>query len=701
MRKFLLTSALCLLALPAVARENHALLIAAADYDNLEQKWWLNGPKNDAVLVETYLTTEAPVPFAAGNVTVLADAPGHDRATLDNIRKAFADLAATVQPGDFVYLHFSGHGTQAPAANPETELDGLDEMFLPVDIGKWGDKVGHVENALVDDEIGQMIDAIRAKGADVWVVFDSCHSGTATRAVETDEDVKVRQLDPSVLGIPEFEAMEDVVTRGVGEDPRAEGEAPMDAADAAASDGTPGMGSLVAFYAAQTTEVTPEKKLPKGDPQRKPQGVFTYTLFETLAEYPAATYGQIAQEVLRKYSVKNLAKATPLFEGDLDAAVFGASETAGRVAQWEALIEGTSFTIAAGTLHGLQEGDELAVMATAADTTDKALGYVKIVKADTFTATAEPVARDGKALPADLPKGLFLRKLDSSVDFGLTVALPPAGSAPADALLAALDSLQEAAGPRLNFVAAGAEADLALAVLPDSSRPDAIWVLPGTGLMEDPATTPSVGTEGKAPEEVAQTLADTLERMAKALNLMKLGDAIGAGGLDVEVEMQTRNDDDPKLRALPATPVPTLLPDDEVHVLARNNMDVPVDVNVLYIGADFSITHWFSGRLQPGDELKKPLFAIGDTELGDERMIVVITPADKHSKVEDLSYLTQDALEMTREVREVGGNSLEEVLENAGFGETTRGAVPLSDPGADDGPGPMILQIEVKTRAVN
>ncbi len=697
-RKLLLTSALCLFALPALARENYALLIAAANYDNLDEKWWLNGPKNDATLVETYLKTEAPVPFEDGNVTVLVDAPGHDRATLENIRKAFAGLAETVEAGDFVYLHFSGHGTQAPAVDPDSELDGLDELFLPVDIGKWGDRVGHVENALVDDEIGQMIDAIRAKGADVWVVFDSCHSGTATRAVETDDDdVRVRQLDPSVLGIPEVEAMADVVTRGVGEDPRAAPEAPMDQADEGAAAQGPGMGSLVAFYAAQTNEVTPEKKLPKGDPQRKPQGVFTYTLFETLAEYPAATYGQIAQEVLRKYSVKNLAKSTPLFEGDLDRTVFGAA-AGERVAQWEAKVDGTSFTIPAGSLHGLGLGDELAVMPSAADTTDKALGYVRIVSVDTFTATAEPVARDGIALPADLPKGLFLRKLDTSVDFGLTVALPPAGTAPADALLAALDSLQEAAGPRLNFVAAGQEADLALAVLPDSGRPDAIWVLSGTGLMEDAATTPSIGTKGKAPDEVAMTVADTLDRMAKALNLMKLGDAIGPGGLNVDVEMQTRNAEEPKLRALPANPVPTLLPDDEVHVLAKNNMDVPVDVNVLYIGADYSITHWFSGRLQPGDELKKPLFAIGDSELGDERMIVVVTPADKHSKVEDLSYLAQDALEMTRSV---GGSSLDEALSNAGFGETTRGAVPLADPGADTGPAPMILQIEVKTRAAN
>jgi hypothetical protein len=414
-----------------------------------------------------------------------------------------------------------------------------------------------------------------------------------------------------------------------------------------------------------------------------------------MAEYPGATYGQIAEEVLRKYSVKNLAKTTPLFEGDLDRTVFDAAPGE-RVSQWQAEVDGTSFTIPAGTLHGLSLGDELAVMPTAAGATDAAIGYAKITRIDTFTATAEPVAEADKVLPAELPKGLYLRKLDSAVDYGLTVALPPAGSAPADMLLSALGALQEAAGPRLNFVQAGQEADLTLAVLPDSSRPDAIWVLPGTGLIEDPATTPSVGTADKSADQVALTLVDTLQRMSKALNLMKVGNAVGTGDLDVEIEMQTRNADEPKLRALPPTPVPTLLPDDEVHVLARNNMDIAVDVNVLYIGADYSITHWFSGRLQPGDELKKPLFAIGDEELGEERMIVVVTPAKKHSQVEDLSYLAQDALDTMRAV----GDGFDQALEDAGFGETTRSAVPLADTGADAGPAPMVLQIEVKTRAV-
>jgi Caspase domain len=682
--KTLFTIAFCLTALPALARENHALLIGANQYPSLEERWWLKGPANDVQLVAEYLTTEAPVAFAAQNVTVLSDGVAGAKApTLAAIRGAFAELTAKVQPGDFVYLHFSGHGTQAPALDPSTELDGLDELFLPVDIGPWSDQVGEVQNALVDDEIGALIDGLRAKGADVWAVFDSCHSGTATRAVESGEEMRVRQVSPEALGI-DLDAVQ--VTRSV--DPRVT-EAPFD--------GGPGEGSFVAFFAAQTNEVTPEKNLPKGKPGRKPQGVFTWTLMEVLAEYPKATYGQVGQELLRRYAVKNMAKATPLFEGDLDQVVFGA-EGGARVSQWQAEVSEAGFTIPAGELHGLSEGAVLAVMGSAAAADVAALGYVELTSVETFSSVGQAVERDGKVLPAELPKGVTLRKLDEALDFTLTVALPAAGSEPADALLAAVDALQEAAGPRLAFVAADQEADLRLAVLPDSLRPDAIWVLPSTGLPEDPGATPSVSTGDKDGAELAATLADTLVTMARAQNLMKLAGAVGASNPDVEVELLTRTPEDRTLRPLPFAPVPVLVPDDEVHVLAKNNGDGPVDVNVLYIGADWSISHWFSGRLQPGDELKKGLFKISADVLGQERMLVVVTPAKPQSPVEDLSYLAQDALDRTRAV---GGSAFGEALAEAGFGETTRGAMALTDEAEEAGPGPAILQLELRTKAAD
>ncbi|QYK42732.1 MAG: caspase family protein [Paracoccaceae bacterium] len=685
LRHLLLGTALSLAAVPALARDNHAILIGANTYENLDQRFWLKGPANDVRLVQTYLTTVAPVRFDAANVAVLADGiDGAPAPTLAAIRAAFADLTARVQPGDFVYLHFSGHGSQAPARDPDSELDGLDELFLPVDIGPWSDSVGEVENALVDDEIGAMLDALTGKGADVWVVFDSCHSGTATRAAPSgDDEVAMRQLPPEALGLSAdrmAEAEAGVATRALP-DPRARPPAPVAASGAG--------GSIVAFFAAQTNEVTPEKNLPKGKPGRVPQGVFTWTLFETLAEYPGATYGQIAQEVLRKYAVKNLARSTPLFEGDLDRVAFS-GEAAPRVAQWPGLRDGDDFTLPAGTLHGLVEGSRLAVLASAADSTEAALGFVTVTRADTFAATAAP---DADAAPPDeLPRGIVLRKVSSDLDFSLTVALPEPGSAPADALAAAAEALRGAAGSRLAFVPSGTEADLRLAVLPESPRPDAIWILPATGIADDLSRTPSVSTGDKTPEMLAETLADTLTRMAKAINLMKLGAAVGTGDAGVEVDLLTRDPGNRTLRGLDTQGVPRLVPDDEVHVEARNTTDGPMDLNVLYVGSDWSITHMFAGRMQPGDTLKKGLLRITDDAFGRDRIVMVMTPAKPQSAVENLAYLAQDAVEVTRG----GGSGLSAALREAGFGETTRAAVSL-DEEEDAGPAPMILQFDIDT----
>jgi hypothetical protein len=689
-----LTAAAALLAAPAPARDNHALLVGASTYPNLDPAFWLKGPANDVALVRGYLETAAPVRFAPENVTVLADGvEGGTAPTLAAIRAAVDALEARLQPGDFVYLHFSGHGSQSPAADPESELDGLDEIFLPVDIGPWSDSVGSVHNALVDDEIGTMLDRLRARGADIWVVFDACHSGTATRAAPSgDGDMRARQLAPEALGIP-ADALAGAVARALpaAEDPRAPADSPV---AGPAGPGPPGGG-----LAAPTNQTTPEKNLPRGKPDRMPLGVFTYTLFETLAEYPGATYRQIGQEVLRKYAVKNLARSTPLFEGDLDAVVFSA-EPAPRVAQWPASREGAGFALPAGTLHGLAEGSLLAIMASAADATEAALGTMRVTSVGPFSATAEPVAANRREPPAEIPRGILLRKTAAEMDFSMTVALPEGDGPAAAAMRAAAEIITEDAmlGSRVRFVAAGdAEADLRLGILPDSPRPDAVWVLPQTGMVDADAlaSTPSVSTGDKDVARLAEVMADTLGRMTRAINLMKLGAGLdGGGALDVEVALLTRPAGARGLEPLATGGVPRLIPDDEVHLDAANHTDAPVDLNVLYIGSDYSITHMFAGRLQPGDRLRQGLLRITDTAFGRDRVVLVLSPAEPRTAVEDLSFLAQDALEMTRAAG--GVSALGAAMREAGFGETTRGAVPLGAAGPA-APAPAILQFDLDT----
>ncbi|MGV6811251.1 MAG: caspase family protein [Brevirhabdus sp.] len=690
--RFLASTAFALgLSGPALA-DYHALLIGASRYENLDERFWLRGPVNDMDLVSRYLLNDAPVEFSAQNVTVLADGiEGAKAPTLDAIRGEFARLAETVGPDDFVYLHFSGHGSQAPALDPSTELDGLDELFLPVDIGPWSDQVGTVENALVDDEIGAMIAALRAKGAHVWAVFDSCHSGTVTRAAPgTEGEVRLRKLPPEALGIaPDIVA--GATSRGAasGDDPRARPQSPLDGGD--------GDGAFIAFYAAQTNETTPEMNMPPGKKGRRPQGVFTYTIFQVLAENPGITYGQLGQEVLRKYAVRNLARSTPMFEGNLDAPVFGAEGTGG-VAQWPLNVDEDFLTIDAGALHGIAEGSVMAVMASPADPTEAALGYVSVDYVDTFVTETLPVEHEGQPAMSlgDVPKGAYLRRLTDDLDFGLTLALPEPGSAVGDAAIAAIDDMKAEGliGPRIRTVPAGQDADLRLAVLPESPRPDAVWVLPASGIVEDDALsrTPSVSVGDKSADELAEVLADTLTRMSKTFALLRLGEAFSGADLDVDVALLTRNRRQRDLRPLDTNGVPRMIPGDEVHIEATNHMDQPVDVNVLYIGSDYSISHMFSGRMQPGDTLKKGLLRITDDAFGRDRVVLVITPAKPQSVVEHLGFLAQPELPASRGQGQGGGFGA--ALAEAGFGTTTRAAVMMED---SSGPGAGMLQFEIDT----
>ncbi|SFL72790.1 caspase family protein [Shimia aestuarii] len=688
----LASAAAAMLALPALARDNHAILIGASTYTNLDERFWLRGPANDIDLVQRFLTTSASTPFAPENVTILADGiEGSTAPTLAAIRQAFADLTETVQPGDFVYLHFSGHGSQAPAADPDSELDGLDELFLPVDIGPWNDTVGTVENALVDDEIGQMIDALRARGATVWAVFDSCHSGTATRAAPTgDDDVRLRKLDPRALGIPDAALADAETSSRALPDPRARPESPV--ADAAPAGDT---GGFVAFFAAQTNETTPEKRLPKGKKGRRSQGVFTFVLFETLAQNPGITYRQLGQEVLRRYAVKNMARSTPMFEGDLDTVVFS-GEPVKPVTQWPVEIGGDVLTIPAGALHNLTEGAELALFASAADADEAVLGYFRVDWADAFSAEVVPIAAHGhEALTPDvIPNGAYLRKQAQGMDFTLTVALPEPDAANHGAALAEALAVIRTDGEmssRISFVPPGEDADIRMAFLPDSPRPGAVWLLPSSGLFdpENPGQTPSISIADKSTEDLAIVLEDTLGHMSRALNLLKIGAGYGASDLDVDVELRTKNKRNKTLRTLDTVAVPKLIPGDEVHILARNNTDQPVDVNVLYVGSDYSISHFFSGRMQPGDSLKKGLLRITDTAFGRDRVIMVLTPAKPQSVVENLAFMEQAELETTRG----NASSMAAAFMQAGFGTTTRGAIALDD--EEDGPGGAVLQFEI------
>jgi metacaspase-1 len=87
-------------------------------------------------------------------------------------------LTSGVQPDDRVVFYFSGHGSQIPDAK---KADGVDEVLVTHDM-RFTRVNGQASLAgvLADVKIGELLAKIPSKN--IWVVVDSCHSGTITRS---------------------------------------------------------------------------------------------------------------------------------------------------------------------------------------------------------------------------------------------------------------------------------------------------------------------------------------------------------------------------------------------------------------------------------------------------------------------------------------------------------------------------------------
>ncbi|MER8842907.1 caspase family protein [Mesorhizobium sp. M0913] len=711
----------------AAARSYHAVLVACTEYPNLPQRNWLVGPKNDAGLVREYLLTHTPEPvkFLAENVKLLAkDIEGaNGLPTHKAIKAALADLAIKVARDDFVYLHLSGHGAQQPEAKTGDETDGLDEIFLPSDIDKWVNRDAGVPNALVDNEIGAALDAIRDKGAFVWVVFDCCHSGTATRAVEVDDEMERKVEFADLVGgdkaarkaaVKVYDDLTANASRGLDENGQRK-----PAFNLTPTEGEPiGKGKLVAFYAAQTVETTPEMPLPKGIVDAQRFGLFTFTILSKLAENPNVTYRQLGQAVLQQYSADGRTRPTPLFEGELDARVFGTERT-DAVMQWPLVVNDDATTIGAGLLQRLTPGSRLAILPSALSQLSDALGYLEVQTAKNLESRVKPVEFDGKpALKlADIPANAYARVAELAVDYKLVVARPTAteGLAKETALVnSVLDQLaaREKSGFHVALVEPGRGADLRLAVLresaiagaaADASDKPALWFLPASGdvMLRDGSRPPLIMIHPDERTRLAGATAKNLTTIFRATGLSRLAAASDYRPEEVSVEFEIRRRGSDTLEPLQASTVPRVSPGDEVHIKARNDSDDYVDINVLYVGSDYSITHIVAERLAPANDspdagLKEGLLAFTDTSFGMERMIAVLTEAPPQSEKEDLSFLAQDGIPWA--ARAVGGSSFSDMLTDIGIAPATRSVIKLADKTGPKG-AVMIFPMETVPRA--
>ena len=79
-------------------------------------------------------------------------------------------LVQGCHPGDSLFFHFSGHGSQSVDFGKD-EIDGFDETLCPVDY--------EVNGMISDDEVNDTIIRPLPPGVKLHAVIDSCHSGSS------------------------------------------------------------------------------------------------------------------------------------------------------------------------------------------------------------------------------------------------------------------------------------------------------------------------------------------------------------------------------------------------------------------------------------------------------------------------------------------------------------------------------------------
>jgi len=148
-----------------------ALLIGINYYGTKHQ---LNGCVNDAFNMREYLVHNRGFSPSHHDMVLLTDSPENRGTSFEptgaNMRAAFHWLVTGNNPGDSVWLSYSGHGAQVKDPDGDRE-SGFDDTICPVDFESHGQ--------IDSDTLHRAIVTPMIPSARLTILFDCCHSGSA------------------------------------------------------------------------------------------------------------------------------------------------------------------------------------------------------------------------------------------------------------------------------------------------------------------------------------------------------------------------------------------------------------------------------------------------------------------------------------------------------------------------------------------
>ena len=149
--------------------KKRALLIGVNYNNSADSK--LTTSYDDVKSVKQFLCNCHDFSEEGDDMTILLDDGFHQAPTRDNIIDAFRSIAASTNPGDVVWISFSGHGSRILDIPISTDVEGYDEIIIPSDFQPG-------QNTVIRDTlIFSTLLASIPKGATVTCVFDACDKG--------------------------------------------------------------------------------------------------------------------------------------------------------------------------------------------------------------------------------------------------------------------------------------------------------------------------------------------------------------------------------------------------------------------------------------------------------------------------------------------------------------------------------------------
>jgi hypothetical protein len=170
----------------------------------------LRGCINDVKNVNQFIVSR----YGYKDIRVLTDDPqSQNKPTKQNILSGFQWLCQGAQPGDSLFLHYSGHGAYQQDGDGD-EADGNDETICPVDYDRAG--------MITDDDMHELLVNSLPKGVKLTCIFDCCHSGTMLdlpftyQPGQTGDQIMVRKNTKEALkaGMSAFQALKKGDTMG-------------------------------------------------------------------------------------------------------------------------------------------------------------------------------------------------------------------------------------------------------------------------------------------------------------------------------------------------------------------------------------------------------------------------------------------------------------------------------------------------------